>query len=105
MKRKVMLAGFAIAAVLTVFFVVRAIVFALFWMDPERGLHPVEPWMTPRYIARAYDIPREDLQAVLQLSPGETPRAPLEKLAAERGIPVQALIDEIDAIIAARPPK
>ncbi len=105
MRRKAMLAGFAIAAALTVFFIVRAVYFAVFWMDPERGLHPVEPWMTPRYIGRTYDIPREVLQEILQLTPGETPRIPLEKLADQRGISVQALIEEIEAVIEARPPR
>jgi hypothetical protein len=105
MKRKVMLAGFAIAAVLTAFFVIRAVFFAFVWMDPERGLHPIEPWMTPRYIARTYDIPREQMQEVLDLGPEETPRQPLETLAEARGIPVQQLIDEFEFILETRPPK
>ncbi|WP_127049045.1 hypothetical protein [Pseudorhodobacter sp. E13] len=105
MRRKAMLAVFVIAAGLTVFFITRAIFFAVFWMDPERGLHPVEPWMTPRYIGRTYDLPRADLQEILHLTPGETPRVPLEKLAQQRGIPVEDLIAEIEALIAARASK
>ncbi|WP_323005484.1 hypothetical protein [Pseudorhodobacter sp.] len=102
MKRKLMLAGFAVAAVLTAFFLVRAVMFALFWMDPERGLHPVEPWMTPRYIAHTYDIPRADLQRILKLGPEETPRMPLKKLAEAHGVPLEGLIAELEAVIAER---
>jgi hypothetical protein len=105
MKRKFLLVGFALAAVLTAFFIVRAVMFMIFWMDPERGMHPVEPWMTPRYIARVYDIPREALQGILALAPGETPRVPLEKLAAQRGIGVEVLLEEIQALIDAQPPQ
>ncbi|MGB3279050.1 MAG: hypothetical protein WBA92_07645 [Pseudorhodobacter sp.] len=105
MKRKFLLAGFVMAAALTAFFILRAVLFAVFWMDPERGMHPVEPWMTPRYIARTYDIAREDMQRILALEPGETPRQPLESLAQARGVPVQAYIDQIEALLAARPPK
>ena len=105
MKRKAMLLGFTFAALLTVFFIGRALFFAFVWMDPERGMHPIEPWMTPRYIARTYDIPREEMQRILMLGPDETPRQPLETLAEARGVPVQSFIDQLDALILARPPK
>jgi hypothetical protein len=105
MKRKVMLTGFALAAVLTAFFVIRAVFFAFIWMDPDRGIHPIEPWMTPRYIARTYDIPREEMQWILDLGPEETPRQPLDTLAEARGVPVQDLIEAFNALLDARPPK
>ena len=102
MKRKVMLAGFKVAALLTAFFVVRTVFFAVHLMDPDRGLYPVEGWMTPRYISRAYDIPREDLMTILHLAADDKPRLPLKRLAAGRNIPLDDLIAEIEAAIAAR---
>lgn len=105
MRRKAYLAGFAIAALLTGFFLLRAVFFAFVWMDPDRGLHPVEGWMTPRYIARTYNIPRPQMQEILELGPDETPRIPLETLAEQRGVPVGALIAEFEALLAARPPR
>lgn len=104
MRRKMMLAIFAIAALLTTFFVIRAVLFAFIWMDPDRGHHPIEPWMTPRYIARTYDIPHPEMQHILDLSPDETPRKPLESLAATRGVPVNDWIDAFNAYLDARPP-
>jgi len=103
MRRKVMLAGFAIAALLTAFFAVRAILFALFWMDTPPQTHPIEPWMTPRYIARTYDIPRDQMLGILGLASDETPRQPLDSLARNRGVPVQIYIDQIEALLEARP--
>lgn len=105
MKRKVMLAGFALAALLTLFFLVRAVLFAVAWMDPERGVHPIEPWMTPRYIVRTYDIPRDEMQRILDLGPGDTPRQPLESLAKSRGVSVETYIEQLGALIDARPPQ
>lgn len=98
-----MLAIFAVAAVLTTFFIIRAVFFAFVWMDPNRGHHPIEPWMTPRYIARTYDIPRPEMQHILDLGPDETPREPLESLAEARGIAVQSLINAFNAYLDARP--
>ena len=100
-----MLTGFAIAAMLTAFFAVRAILFAVFWMDTPPETHPIEPWMTPRYIARTYDIPRADMQRILNLAPDETPRQPLGSLARNHNVPVQTYIDQFDALLDARPPK
>jgi hypothetical protein len=105
MRRKIMLAGFAIAALLTAFFLVRAIFFAVFWMGTPPETHPIEPWMTPRYIARTYNIPRADMQRILDLAPDETPRQPLDSFARNRGVPVQTYIDEIEALLDARLPK
>ena len=104
MRRKIMLAVFAVAAALTAFFIIRAVFFAFIWMDPDRAPHPIEPWMTPRYIARTYDIPRPEMQFILDLGPDETPRKPLESLAEARGVPVQNWIDDFNAYLDARPP-
>ena len=100
MKRKLLLAGFALAALITLFFMVRAVFFAVHMMDPDRALRPVEGWMTPRYISRTYDIPRDDMLLLLELGPEDKPRQPLKKLADLRGIPLADLIAEIEAVIA-----
>jgi hypothetical protein len=99
-----MLAVFAVAAALTAFFIIRAVFFAFIWMDPDRARHPIEPWMTPRYIARTYDIPHPEMQFILDLGPDETPRQPLESLAEARRVPVQNWIDDFNAYLDARPP-
>ena len=105
MKRKLLLSGFVLAALLTLFFMVRAVFFAAHMMDPDRALRPVEGWMTPRYSSRAYDIPRDDMLLLLHLGPEDKPRQPLKKIAATRGIPLAELIAEIEAAIADRRPK
>jgi hypothetical protein len=102
MRRKWLLAGFVLAAALTAFFIIRAVLFTVYWMDPERGLHPVEPWMTPRYILRAYDLPRDDLAETLNLQRGDSPKEPLDKLARDRGVDVGPLVKAVQAMVDAR---
>lgn len=102
MRRKILLAGFAIAAVFTVFFVARAVFFAFFWMNAGHEMRPVEPWMTPRYIAHTYKIPREDMQDILHLQPGEHPSEPLEKIAQDRGVDVQDMMKDLEALVLSR---
>jgi len=96
--------GFGLAAALTLFFVVRAVMFAVFWMDPHRDRHPVEPWMTPRYIVRTYNIPRDALADVLDLHPGDSPKMPLDKLAQERGKDTAAMVSAVQVLVDARSP-
>jgi hypothetical protein len=98
MRRKLYLAGFTFAAILTGFFVLRLVFTAFVWMDPDRATHAIEGWMTPRYIGRTYGIAPEAMQVILRLEPGEAPRIPLKKLALQRGIPVEALIGELEAL-------
>jgi len=95
--------GFVLAAVLTLFFAVRAVMFAVFWMDPHRDRHPVEPWMTPRYIVQTYDIPREILAETLQLNAGDSPKKPLDALARERGVAPAAMVNAVQALVDTRP--
>jgi hypothetical protein len=105
MRRRITLVGFALTALLTGFFILRTALFASHWMDPDRGLHPVEGWMTQRYISRTYDIPRDRMLQLLDLPETDRPRQSLEKIAANRGVPVDSLIAQIEAALAARPPE
>lgn len=62
---------------------------------------PVAAWMTPRYVAHSWDIPREDMMEILGLEPPSPGRVTLEEIAAGKGIPVADYITQIEAGIAA----
>ena len=85
--------AFSLACAVTVFFVLRSIVFYIYWQDPTHRNQPLEPWMTPRYIAYSYDLLPEDVAGMLGIAEIPTFRPTLEKIAAEKGIPVSALIE------------
>ena len=95
---------FLAAAALTTLFVVRSIVFMAVWSEPERQRQPVEPWMTPRYVALSWDVPRDDMLALLQLPPGDTDgrRETLAQIAEKQGISPEELIARIDVWLAER---
>jgi putative salt-induced outer membrane protein YdiY len=83
--------GFVIATILTLFFSARAIMFVIYWNDPAHVNQPLERWMTLGYIARSYDVSREDLAAELQVSPAIGRPANLDRLARELNMPLTQL--------------
>jgi len=76
---------------------------AIFWHhhpDWRTQTKDVAPWMTPRFIARAWDLPFGDfLQAINAPMPPPDGPMSLEELAAYRGIPLSQMIDEVNAFI------
>lgn len=88
-----------VAAALTVLFLVRAIFHATIWYESDPASHPVEPWMTPRYIARSYNLPPAQVAEALGIPRGDSPRKPLAEIAEEQGISVETLITAIEAAL------
>ncbi len=62
---------------------------------------PVASWMTPRFVAHSWDVPREEMMTILGLEPPGPGRRTLADIATEKGIPVEDYIREIEAGIAA----
>lgn len=93
---------FLIALAAGTFFGVRTV---LFWHDrpPRAERHqPVEPWMTPGYIARSWQVPRRViLDAIDAPKRGHNGPTNLTRLAEIRGIPVEQIIQEVEAAISA----
>ncbi|OYX44271.1 MAG: hypothetical protein B7Z02_05825 [Rhodobacterales bacterium 32-67-9] len=95
------LLAFLAAAAITLFFAVRLVVFALYWADPaHRDQHPAG-WMTPGYIARSWQVPRDDLVGALGLVPESGRPRTLAEIALSRGAPVGAVLAEVEAALAA----
>ncbi len=104
-KRHPWLTGaFALALALFVVFAVRAALFAMYWSDPAKFRQPIEGWMTPRYVATSWRIPRPEMDAALgEAMPPKGVRLTLNEIAKESGVPLEVLIERIEA--AAPPPK
>lgn len=93
---------FAVALIATVFFGARTVMFqyARPWIHGQD--QPVAAWMTPRFIARSKDVPLDVIVETLAIERVYDGRPPtLEKIAEERGIPVQELIDAVEAEVRA----
>ncbi|WP_425073236.1 hypothetical protein [Sagittula sp. S175] len=94
-------AGLLLALVVAGFFGVRLVLGAVFWADPRHQDMPIAPWMTPRFVAMSWDVPKEVVIEALGMKQDGHGPEPLKKMAEERGVPVEALVAELEAAIAA----
>ncbi|WP_406870343.1 hypothetical protein ABEB22_11620 [Thioclava sp. 'Guangxiensis'] len=93
---------FLLAVVLTANFAWHTIDRAIYWADPDHHERSPESWMTPRYIARSWDLPQSQVEALLQLSGTTSPQRKqrLRDLARAEGIPVDELIARLQSGLA-----
>ncbi|MDO9581828.1 MAG: hypothetical protein Q7J24_01760 [Desulfomicrobium sp.] len=100
-RHPVLASLFVLALILTLFFAGRFVAQVVYWSDPARQEQEVEGWMTLRYIARSWGLPPRDLYDAAGLpAPVRGTPMTLEQLAEDRGIPLPALIAEVEAAIA-----
>ena len=92
-------AGLGLALLVAAVFAVRLVMGALFWADPKHQDMPIAPWMTPRFVAMSWDLPKDVVIEALGMKPDGKGPQPLEKMARERGVPVEVLISELEAAI------
>jgi hypothetical protein len=98
--RRLLVAAFALAFALTLFFGVQALRHAGAVRPAPDS--PIAGWMTPRYVSLSWDVPREIVAGALDVELGAgAGRRSLEALARDRGVPVEGLIAELEAAIAA----
>ena len=95
-RHRLALAAFVLAAAVTLFFLGRLVVSAVYWADPaHRDVMP-QGWMTPRYVARSWGVAPEELRAMMNLDAQGRPQT-LRDIAAARGVPVAQVLDEVRA--------
>ncbi|NVK34689.1 MAG: hypothetical protein HWE23_09435 [Rhodobacteraceae bacterium] len=87
---------------LTLFFGIRFTLSTIYWSDPAHIDQPIEGWMTPRYVARSWKLPREVIGQALDLPQGGgRPAVTLEELAEQRGQSLDELIGELTQAVEA----
>ena len=100
LHRRVPLIGFLLAVLLLAVFLVRLTVAAVYWSDPEHVRQSPEHWMTPRYVARSWDMPPDRVAEALGLDPETHPRRQtLAAIAEARGVPVEVLIGDLSEFL------
>lgn len=84
--------AFVLVVGLTGIFGVRAVTQYIYWSDPAKQNQDLAGWMTPRYVARSYDVPPEVVKDAWDLDPdGPLKRASLEKIAEELGLTLEQM--------------
>jgi hypothetical protein len=91
---------FMLAAAVTLFFVARIMVSALYWAGHHE--EPVQPWMTVGYIGHSWGFPAHeiDLKAGLP-APVQGHPFTLQEIARQRGVPVAKIVAEVENTLAA----
>ncbi len=70
------------------------------WVGPEGADPPIAGWMTPRYVAHAWDVPPEVVAEALALGrDGTGKRVTLRDLAAARGVALETMAADLEAAI------
>lgn len=98
-ENRLLVLAFLAFLALAIFFGTNAVLKARDFRAPKE--QPIAAWMTPRYVAHSWDVPRDEMMAILGLEPPPRGRITLEELAAEKGLPVEDYIARIEAGIAA----
>lgn len=88
-----------VALSVSLVFGVRTIGNWVYWSDPEHIDQPLAGWMTPRYVAYSWDVPRPVMIEALDMGDKNPERRNLKRLAEAQGIPLEELIARIKAAI------
>ncbi len=98
-SNRIALIGFVIAALAVAFFAVRMLAFTIYFADPAHRLGPIMGWMTPGMVARTRHLPPEAVAEALGLDPAAPRRKTLGEIAAERGVPLEVLIEPLQSLL------
>ena len=72
-------------------FAVRFVRVTVYFNDPRHIQEPLEPWMTPRYVGRSYDLPPEAARKLFRLDTGAEGRPTMGRIARDMGLTLQEL--------------
>ena len=102
-SHRIVLLAFVIALAALGYFGVKTISATIYWMDPAHQNQPLAGWMTPRYVAQSYGLPRATIEDVFQLERGiDPPRLRLDRLAMEKGLSLEEFQARVTAAAAAQ---
>lgn len=101
-RQKLLAAAFVAALAITVFFVIQALDTRPDFRGPPDPDQPVAGWMTPMFVVRTWDLPRDVVGEALNLQRDRSARRiTIDDLAAQQGRPAAELIDALTAAIEA----
>ena len=93
-------AAFVLAAALTLWLLVEVISHAVGWS--ARQEEPLAPWMTMGYVGHVHGISGREIDALAGFPTPQEAGHPLTiaEIAARQGVPVETVIDEVEAALA-----
>lgn len=99
-RHRLLLLGFVAALALTLFFGIKAALFALYWNDPAHRNQTIQDWMTVRYVANSWRVPPDVIIDALSSPPEQNGRpVRIQDIAAAEGLTIQELREVLDRAI------
>ncbi len=99
---KIALTAFVLACGAVLYFGFTTLASAIYWMDPAHQDQALADWMTPRYVAQSYQLPRDIIEDVFMLERGvDPPRMRLGQIAENNSMTMDDLQTRLDAAHAA----
>ncbi len=68
---------------------------AIYFADPAHQRQDLEPWMSPRYVGKSWDLPPEVIIAIMELEPDQG-RQTIADVAAGLGITIEELQKRVE---------
>lgn len=104
-QNRLLVSAFLLALGVTVFFGGKLVLSTIYWADPAHRNQPIEGWMTLRYVAHSWNLRPNAIDSALDLPLDQRwGRISLERLADDRGVPVESLIARLEHLTQTRPP-
>lgn len=98
-NRKALIA-FVVVVCLAGFFGARATTQFIYWADPQHQDQTLAGWMTPRYVARSYDVPPTIIRDALFLGlDGPPMRTSVAAIAADNNVTLTELQVRVDQAV------
>lgn len=101
-RHRILFVGFIAAIAVTLFFFGRLLFFTVYWTDPDHRERSLEGWMTPGYVAHAYDLPPQTVRDLLAIDAVEGEPRTLEEIAGSSDLTLEEMQRRIDAAVGAR---
>jgi hypothetical protein len=96
-RHPLLTSGFILALLAAGFFAMSSAFYMVYWSDPTHRSQPIEGWMTPRYIATSWKLPREVMTRAIDPVGMPEKMQTLNEIAAQQGITVDELVARITA--------
>jgi hypothetical protein len=93
-QQKWVVGGFLISAVFLIGVSFTFLADAIYFNDPRHQNVQLKAWMTPRYLALSYDLPRPVVMELLGIEKGSGPPGRLDRLSESLGLTLDELTEK-----------